>query len=93
MFTWEAIYYGWPGFSARFETMMVDSARKSSTDPAKRDASVTQVQAFLTICRKPLNNIALTGLEPLPVGVGIALLSAAFLRRKGLPAATHTEAP
>jgi hypothetical protein len=82
VFTWEMVYYKWPGLSEKFETLLLDNARKSSPDPAKRDASVNQVQEFLTMYRKPLNNIAMTSLEPFPLGVGIALLSAAFLRRR-----------
>ena len=82
VFTWEMLYYGWPGFSAQFEATLLDNARTYSTDPAARDAYVSQLQAFLTSYRNPLNNIAMTSLEPLPLGVGIALLSAVFLRKR-----------
>lgn len=81
--TWELVYYKLsPDFGRKFESAAVAKARASGGDPAEIDRRVAEAERFLKLYRNPLVNSAITFLEPLPVGVVIALVSAGVLRRK-----------
>ena len=86
--TWEVIYYRFsPDFLDKYAAYTVENARKSGASPAEIDAKIKEAAAFKESYKNPLVNIAYTFLEPLPVGILIALISAAALRRKSVVAA------
>jgi hypothetical protein len=82
--TWELIYYKLsPGFVAKYEAQMIAKAKASGGDQAAIDKKVADAHKFAEMYKNPAINVAFTFLEPLPVGLIIALISAAILRKKG----------
>ena len=81
--TWELIYYVIaPDFMDKFQAYMVDQARASGATPAQVQAEIAKAQHFAQLYRNPLFNVAITFVEPLPVGLVITLVSAGILSRK-----------
>ena len=81
--TWEVLYYKFmPDFYTRFAQTTVDQARKDG----KSEAEVAKTQAAMDEMTKNAGNpvwvFAMTFVEPFPVGILIALVSAGVLRRK-----------
>lgn len=81
--SWEVLYYEFmPDFYTKFAQSAVDQARKAG----KSDAEIAQTKATMDAMAKNAENpawvAAMTFLEPFPVGVVIALVSAGTLRRK-----------
>jgi uncharacterized membrane protein len=80
--TWEVIYFNFmPDFSAKYAAQQIDKVRKSGATQAQIDAKVVEMQKFQVSYANPLINAAYTLIEPLPVGLVIALVSAGVLRR------------
>jgi Protein of unknown function (DUF4199) len=91
--TWELVYFELtPDFSAKYEAYEVEKARASGATQEAIDARLADMQRFEAMYRNPLYNAALTFLEPLPVGLLIALVSAGVLRRKRTDAASPSRA-
>ena len=81
--TWEVIYYKLvPDFADKYAAYSVEKARKSGATEAQIAEQTKQMEEFKTMYRKPLVNIALTSLEPLPVGLLFTLVAAGVLSRK-----------
>ena len=83
--TWELIYYRLtPDFMVQYQSHVLDKARadgETAEQIAKRQADM---QKFGELYRNPAINVAITFLEPLPVALVMALVSAGILsRRKG----------
>jgi len=81
--TWEVVYFNFmPDFGSKYAEAVVAKAR---TD-GKTDAELAQLRAktlqMMESYKNPVYNSALTFLEPFPVGVVIALVSAGVLSRK-----------
>ncbi len=88
--TWELIYFFVvPDFADQYAAHAIEQARQAGATEAQIVARTREMDEFRASYRNPLFNIAMTFLEPLPVGILFALLSAAVLRRKrsGEPAA------
>jgi Protein of unknown function (DUF4199) len=83
--TWQLIYYQFaPDFLDKYTVYMVDKAKTAGASEAKIAATVKEMQEFKEMYKNPLVNIGFTFLEPLPVGILVALLSAWGLSRKRL---------
>ena len=81
--TWELIYYVLaPDFASKMLAAAVEQARASGGTPQAIQARVVQAQHFGEMYRNPAINAALTLLEPLPVGLVLALVSAGILSRR-----------
>jgi hypothetical protein len=81
--TWEVIYYKFaPDFGDRYAAYSVEKAKQSGATQAQVDAKMKQMADFKEMYKNPFVNAALTFLEPLPVGLLVAVISAALLRRK-----------
>lgn len=81
--TWEVIYFKLsPGFSEKYQAHMVEKAKASGQSQAAIDKRVAEMQKFAEMYKNPLINSAMTFVEPLPVGLVIALISAGILSRK-----------
>ena len=81
--TWEVIYFKFaPGFAAKLEAYNIEQARKKASSPAEVEAKVAEAKVFTQRYQNPVFNAAITLLEPLPVGLVIALVSAGVLRRR-----------
>ena len=59
------------------------SMRAKGEPEAKIAAATKEMQDYKKMYDNPFLNIAFTLLEPLPVGILVALISAAILRKKG----------
>jgi hypothetical protein len=81
--TWEVMYYKFmPDFYSKYAQSAVDQARKNG----KSEAEIAKTQATMDEMTKNAGNpvwvFAMTFVEPFPVGLLIALVSAGVLRRK-----------
>jgi Protein of unknown function (DUF4199) len=81
--TWELISYRIaPDFSAKFTAYQIERVQRSGASAAEVERKTAEIRQFAERYRNPLFNSAVTFLEPLPVGLVIALVSAGVLRRK-----------
>ena len=81
--TWQLIYYKLtPDFVETYSAYAVDKARESGASEAEVAETIRKMTEFSEMYKNPLVNIAITLLEPLPVGLGFALLTAWVLSRK-----------
>jgi hypothetical protein len=81
--TWEVLYYKFmPDFYTKYAQSAVDQARKDG----KSEAEIAKTRATMDEMAKNAGNpfwvFATTFIEPFPVGLVIALVSAGILRRK-----------
>ena len=89
--TWQVVQYNFaPDFAAKYQAHMIETARRSGEPQAEIDKKVAELQRFGEMYKKPVYNVAFTFIEPLPVGLIIALVAAGVLRRRRpLEAAAH----
>lgn len=91
--TWEVIYFGFrPDYAAKFQAAQIDRVKKSGASQAEIDRAVVEVQKWAEMYSNPAINVAMTMIEPLPVGLIISLVSAGILsrrRRQSAPAMQH----
>jgi hypothetical protein len=81
--TWELIYYQLaPDFGDKYAAFTVNRAKQSGASDAQLAAKTKQAAEFKELYKNPLVNIALTFLEPLPVGIVFTLVTAGVLSRK-----------
>jgi hypothetical protein len=86
--TWEVVYFKLaPGFADKYAAYAIEKARASGATQAKIDETARQMKMFKEMYDRPLVNAAITFLEPLPIGVIVAAISAGVLRRKKEPSA------
>jgi len=80
--TWEVIYYKLaPGFADKYAAYAVERVKKSGASQEKIDAMRREMAQFKVMYDKPLNKAAITFLEPFPIGLLVAVISAGVLRR------------
>jgi Protein of unknown function (DUF4199) len=91
--TWELIYYTMDtGFADKYAARVIDDARASGATPTELEAKRKDMQHFKEMYANPLYNIAMTFVEPLPVGLIVTLVSAGFLsrrRKERIPLGAH----
>jgi uncharacterized protein DUF4199 len=81
--TWELIYYKIaPDFVAKYSAYTIEKARANGESQAAIDKRVAEMQRMVELYKNPAINVAITFIEPLPVGLLIALMSAGILRRR-----------
>jgi len=81
--TWEIVYFKlMPDFVNKYAAYVVEKARASGASEQAIQAQIKQMRQFKAMYDNPLINAAFTFLEPLPIALIFALLSAAILRRK-----------
>ena len=81
--TWQVIYYKVaPDFGEKYAAYAVEKAKKSGATDAQIAATKKDVTEFMDMYKNPFVNIALTFLEPLPVGLLFTLVSAGVLSRR-----------
>lgn len=81
--TWEFIFFRLtPDFGDHMAAVAVEKVRKAGGTEAEIAAKTKEMQAFAASYRQPLVNIAYTFLEPLPVGLLFALVTAGIASRK-----------
>ena len=86
--TWEALYFTvMHDFPAKYAAHMIEKLKASGATDAVIAQKTKELTEFTKMYENPLINAALTFIEPFPVGLLMTLLSAAFLRKRGSPAA------
>jgi hypothetical protein len=81
--TWEVIYFKLsPDFSKKYAAYTIEKAKQSGESQTTIDKTIAEMQKVSELYQNPVYNAAITFLEPLPVGLVIALVSAGVLRRK-----------
>ena len=80
---WEVLYFNFmPHFMDGYFAGQIHKVQSAGLDAATTAAQVAAIQHSQQLYQNPLVNMAYTFMEPLPVGLLITLISAAFLRRK-----------
>jgi hypothetical protein len=81
--TWEFVYFNlMPDFWDKYSAYAIEHARASGATQQTIDETTRQMREFKQAYDRPLINVAYTFVEPFPVGVVVALVSAGILRRR-----------
>ena len=81
--TWEVVSRTFmPDFADKYAAHAIDKAKREGASEAEITAMTTEMAEFKQMYANPLIKIGFTFLEPLPVGVLFALLSAGVHSRK-----------
>jgi hypothetical protein len=81
--TWEVIYFKFmPDFADKFTAHSIAQARAHGATPEELAAKEQQGREFKAMYDQPLYNIAMTFMEPAPIGLLVTVVSAAVLRRR-----------
>jgi hypothetical protein len=79
--TWQLIYYKLaPDFGEKYAAHMIEKERAAGASEAEIQEKTAKYAKFQEMYSNPLINVAITFLEPLPVGLIFALVSAGILR-------------
>ena len=81
--TWQVIYYKVaPDFGEKYTAYAVEKVKKSGATDAQIAATKKEMTELMEMYKNPFVNIALTFLEPLPVGLLFTFVTAGVLSRK-----------
>jgi uncharacterized protein DUF4199 len=81
--TWQVVYFKLvPDFGDKYQAYALERLKKEGASQQKVDEMVTQMESFKRLLGNPLTNAAITLIEPLPIGLLIAVISAGVLRKK-----------
>lgn len=90
--TWEIYYFGvGTDFISRYQAHQMAEAREKGATPAELDAKAAELKKFATMYENPAINAAMTIMEPLPLGLLVALVSAGLLSRRRRDAGEERE--
>ncbi len=80
---WQLVYYKLaPDFTANYAAYAIEKARESGATESEVAEKTRKMEEFQAMYRNPLVNVAITALEPLPVGILFTLVAAGVLSRK-----------
>lgn len=80
---WEITYFNFfPDFIEKYNAHALDKMRAEGKSEAELQAAATKMAGFAESYKNPLFNIGISFLEVFPVGLIMALVSAAILRKK-----------
>lgn len=71
-----------PDFAEKYQAHLMERAKARGATQAELDAQAAQLRQFRELYSNPVFNVAITFLEPFPIGLGVSLISAAILRRR-----------
>ena len=81
--TWEVVYSRLaPDYLAKYQAYTIDKARTEGATETEIAAKRAEMEKFAEMYRNPAFNAAVTFLEPLPVALIVALVSAGVLSRR-----------
>ena len=81
--TWEVVYHRFmPDFAEKFTAHSLEQVKASGASAQEIEAKRLELENFKRLYANFFFNVAVTFLEPLPIGIPITLLSAIILRRK-----------
>ena len=86
--TWEVVYFNLePDFVENMQAHMLEEARQDGESEARIAERRAEMEKYAELYRNPAINVAITFLEPLPVALIMALISAGVLSRRQVAAA------
>ena len=89
---WEVIYFNFmPDFTEKYSAHVIESARAAGASDAAILKKQQEMKDFKEMYANPFYNVAMTFVEPFPVGLLITLISAAVLKKN--PALAQSAAP
>lgn len=81
--TWQVVYYKIaPDFVDKYAAHALENAEKSGATGAQLAVRKKEMAGFVEMYKNPLVNVAITYVEPLPVGLVFTLVTAGILSRK-----------
>ena|SRR6185369_2995632 len=81
--TWEFVYFNFmPDFAEKYGAFMLDNMRAAGASAQEIAAKAEEMKRFKVLYDNIFFNVAMTFLEPLPVGLIMTFISALILRRK-----------
>jgi cation transport ATPase len=81
--TWQVLYFKFqPDFLAKMQAYRIEKAQAAGDSPAEIQALMAEMEKFAEMYQNPAINAAITFLEPLPVGLIFALVTAGVLSRR-----------
>ena len=81
--TWQVVYRKLsPDFASKYQAHLIEKARAEGESQASIDAKIAEIEKYAELYKNPAINVAITFIEPLPIGLVIALVSAGILSRK-----------
>jgi hypothetical protein len=81
--TWEVIYYKYmPDFMEKYSAHQLEKVRANGASEAEIAAEKAEMDKFAEMYKNPVYNVGITLMEPLPVGLLVALISAWVLSRR-----------
>lgn len=81
--TWEVIYFNFePDFNARYEARALAEARADGESEAAIAKKKADLDRYAELYKNPAINAAVTFVEPMPVGLLFALVTAGVLSRR-----------
>ena len=81
--TWEAMYFGAKNdYVEKYQAWELEKARKNGATEEQIAAKAAEMKKLAEMYRNPIFNSAITFMEPLPVAVVMALVSAGILSRR-----------
>jgi hypothetical protein len=82
--TWEIVYHKFmPDFGEKYLAQSIERVRASGKSPQEIETEIESMRSMMQLYNSNIFfNMALTFLEPLPVGVLMSLISAAILRKR-----------
>ena len=81
--TWEVIFYKFmPDYMDKYAARSIEQIKKSGAPPAVVEQRTAELKRQTELYKNPLVNIAMAFIEPLPVGLVVALVSAGVLSRR-----------
>jgi hypothetical protein len=81
--TWEVMYFKFmPDFMDKYSAHELDKARARGASEGQIASRKVEMEKLAMMYRNPLYNSALTFMEPLPVGLIVALVCAGILSRR-----------
>ncbi len=82
--TWEIIYFNFlQDFGEKYAAHAIEQVRGSGKSPQEIETEIANMRNMMNLYKSNiLFNIAVTFIEPLPVGVPMSLLSALILRKR-----------
>ena len=84
--TWEVVYFKFmPDFMTQYNARALEKERAAGASEATLAQKKIEMDKFEKVYRNPAINVAFTILEPLPVALVIALISAGVLSRRKRP--------
>ena len=81
--TWEVIYFGTKSdYIEKYQAHMIEKARQAGESPGAIAAKQAEMARFAKMYRNPLINSAMTFMEPMPVALVMALVTAGVVSRR-----------